>query len=199
MDEIMSTGEGLTRSGEPDEAGKADPVIKLRREYNSVHWGGFYFFVWPFIFVLGLVIWGVVLREPLSPVLVAILVTTGIFAFIFMGRQVDAGQVFQLSRDGVDLSYDTRPPERIARVVFGDDTVVDVVLNDTCRSEEFGQLYGWSFRDGKEEIRISANDGWELWDIQSLREPIYQVIERNGLERGEQLLNYQEAMGSVPG
>lgn len=194
----MSMGDGPTRSSDPDGAGKVVPVITLRRKYNPIKGGGFYFFVWPFIFVLGLLIWGFVFNEPFSPFLVAILAVTGAIAFIFMDRHEAAGQIFQLSMDAAVLSYDTLPPERIAMIDFGHDTVVDVVLSDTCGSEEFGNLYGRSFSDGKTGILISSNDGWELWDIQDLREPIYSIIEQHGLERGKVLQQYQEGFGSVP-
>lgn len=123
-----------------------------------------------------------------------------VLLFIYYGnKEPRTARLLELSRDGAVLTYDDGSPGTIASIRFGPGTVVSVVLNDQCRSEEFGHLFGWTFRDGPTEIRMSAHEGWELWDVQSLRDPIYRLMEHHGMERGAELAYYLEGMrGVVP-
>ncbi len=129
-----------------------------------------------------------------------VLLFLAVLLFIYYGnKEPRTARLLELSRDGAVLSYDDGSPGTIASIRFGPETVVSVVLNEHCRSEEFGHLYGWTLRDGDQEIQVSAHEGWELWDIQSLRAPIYRLMEHHGMGRGPELAYYQEGMrGVVP-
>jgi hypothetical protein len=105
--------------------------------------------------------------------------------------------VLDLSSDEAVLSYVASPPEEMARVRFRRGTVIDVILDERARSKEYGHLYGWSFDDGEAVISINADEGWELWDVQALREPVYLLIEQHDMERGEALRYYQQGLAGV--
>jgi hypothetical protein len=180
--------------------GQRGSVIRVRRagvEYDrtALLWGIFlsitFFFV---LFVMVTLYFG----SLFFPSVGAVLVFTIFFLIYLRNVGSEAAMILVLTRDDVVLSYMGEPPERKARVVFRRGTVIDVVLNRAVKSPDFGNLSGWSFADDDGEIRISATDGWELWDIQALRGPVYSLIEHHSMERGRTLRDYQEAMGSVP-
>jgi hypothetical protein len=120
-----------------------------------------------------------------------------VFSVIIWNHEPRTARLLEISRDGAVMSHDDGPPDTIASIRFSERTVVNVVLNEACDSGEFGHLYGWTIKDGPTEMRVSAHEGWELWDVQTLRGPIYRLMEHHGMERGPELAYYQDGMGGV--
>ena len=103
--------------------------------------------------------------------------------------------VLTLTEDGASVHLPDLSKEPVVTVPFGEDTLVDAVLNDAVRSREYGHLSGWTFERGDDAIEVSTHDDWDLWDIQGLREPVYRLLERHGMRRGGTLRSYQERPG----
>jgi len=120
-----------------------------------------------------------------------------IISIFIWNREPGTAMVLKIDSDRAVLSYDTKKSEQIAAVEFGSDTVVNVVLNDLVHSKEFGHLFGWSFEDGKAIIKLNCHEGWEVWDIQNLREPIYTLITHHRMDKGPDLRYYQDGLRGV--
>lgn len=191
---MVAEGTDGTSPSDPID-GTGVPVIRIQKGEVKPKMGGVYFFVWPiFLSILVIVISMIWYPGGLDSSLVLILVINTVLALIYTSRNIKPALGFELSLEHASLYYLEKDEE--AQLAMGvpldDRTVVDVVLNETTTSEEYGNLYGWTFENGTDKITVSAFDDWELWDIQSLREPIYQAIEQNGLRMGRSLIGYRE-------
>ncbi len=184
-EEGTSFGQGrivrLERDGRELEKGSPLVAIILWLSFVSI----IVFLDLVFLKIQLFVLWGVVL------------LFTFFYYIYYLNTDRGTGMVLDISEDEAVLSYLAKPPEEKARVKLQQGTVVDIVMDERVQSEEYGHLSGWSFDDGEAEITISASEGWELWDIQAIREPVYQLIERQGLERGEALRYYQQGLAGV--
>ncbi len=173
-------------------------AICIRKAAKMARWGGYYFFIWPLIITILMVVsFMVVMPGALPFVLLVALLINGYLAHRYLERNTEPAKVFELTRDKASLYILEDPPKPITTVSLNRDTTVDVVLNDATTSKEYGKLFGWSFEDGNGSIRVSAYEDWELWDIQALRDPVYKVIEHNDMKRGETLRYYKEGLKGV--
>jgi hypothetical protein len=172
--------------------------IRIRRDARKVTWGGFYFFIYPMIFsVLMVIIFVIFLPEVMPFVLLAALVINGYFANRYIERNTEPAKVFELTRDNACIYSLDDPSEPIMDLPLTSDTTVDVVLNEATTSKEYGHLFGWTFENGPDTIKVCVHEDWELWDIQALRDPIYKVIEHNDMDKGENLKYYRDGRKGV--
>ena len=190
--------EGTELTGPTDHEGV--PVIRIQKGEIRPKMGGIYFFVWPvFLSVLIIFISTYWYPEGFDESLVLVLVINTALALIYTRQNIKPAMGLELSLEHAKLYYlfKGEGAELAVEVSLDNRAVVDVVLNDTTTSEKYGNLCGWTFKSGNDEFTVSASDGWELWDIQSLREPLFELIERHGMERGEALQDYQQGLAKV--
>ena len=74
---------------------------------------------------------------------------------------------------------------------------VDLILNETTKSKEYGNLYGYTFRKGETVIEFSPMEEWDLWDIQNLRDPVFKVVDLHGMAKGEAMLRYRKGLKAI--
>ena len=173
-------------------------VIRIQKTEVRPRLGGVYFFVWPLIgSLISLVIVLFLYPELLSGTIFLIILVDGYFAFKYLNRNIQPGMGFEITEDSARLYHFVDSVQLVSEVSFKDTTLVDVDLNPTTRSEEYGHLFGWVFEEGEYRISICAHEGWELWDIQNLREPVLKVIEHNGCAQGKNLRFYEEGLRGV--
>ena len=175
-------------------------VIRVQRAPVKPRLGGAYFFMWPFFAsILTIIAVAVMIPGQLSMVLLIVLAINGWFAMRYMDRNTQPGLGFEMTKDSARLYHLGDEEELVALVPFVNVTLVDVDLNQATSSEEYGHLSGWTFENHDVKITVSANDDWDIWDIQALRDPVYKVIKLHGMERGPDLRFYQESLkGVVP-
>ena len=178
--------------------GDKGSVLKVRSAEKKVErYVSFYVYL-PFLATLLILLFiQAAFLESLSVPLIIIAFMVIAIALIYQNKDAGSVMLLELTRDGATLSTDGNPPKRISQVSFDGDTVVNVVLNDVVQSDEFGHLFGWSFEDEKTIIKLSCHEGWEVWDIQNLREPIYALIAHHGMDKGPDLRYYQEGLRGV--
>jgi len=168
-------------------------VIRCQRTPVKPRLGGAYFFMWPFILsILIIIAVAVNIPDQLGMAIFITLVINGWFAMRYMDRNTQPGLGFELTKDSARLYHLGEEEELVALVPFMNVTVVDVDLNEATSSEEYGHLFGWTFENHDVSITVSANDDWDIWSIQALRDPVYKVIKLHGMEKGPDLRLYKE-------
>lgn len=175
-------------------------VIRIQRAPVKPKLGGAYFFMWSiFASILTIIVVAVMIPGQLSMVLLIVLAINGWNAMRYMDRNTQPGLGFEMTKDGARLYHLGDEEELVALVPFVNVTLVDVDLNQATSSEEYGHLFGWTFENHDVKITVSANDDWDIWDIQALRDPVYKVIKLHGMEQGPDLRFYKEGLkGVVP-
>ncbi len=190
---------------EPALAGLEEPffgdngnVIRIQRAPVKPRLSGAYFFVWPFIgSILTIIAVAVKIPDQLGMALFITLVINGWFAMRYMDRNTQPGLGFEMTKDSARLYHLGDEEELVTLVPFVNATVVDVDLNEATSSEEYGHLFGWTFENHDVKITVSANDDWDIWTIQALRDPVYKVIKTHGMEKGPGLRFYKEGLKDV--
>ncbi len=190
---------------EPALAGLEEPffgdignVIRIQRAPVKPRLGGAYFFVWPFILsILTIIVVAVRIPDQLTTVFFIVLVIDGWFAMRYMNRNTQPSLGFEMTKDSARLYHLGDEEDLVALVPFMNVTVVDMDLNEATSSEEYGHLFGWTFENHDVRITVSANDDWDIWTIQALREPVYKVLKLHGMQKGPALRFYKEGLKSV--
>jgi hypothetical protein len=191
-----STSQGVHEPFFGDRGGS----FRIRREARTPQLGGLYFFVIPLIStVMTIIMTSVLWEEGVPLALIGALFINIYFANKYLVRNTEPAMMFELTESRACILCPGLSEDPVVTVPFNKDTVVDVVLNESTTSDEYGHLCGWSFEDDDYAIVVSVHEDWDLWDIQAMREPVYKIIEHHGLEKGDTLRYYQEGMkGVVP-
>ena len=185
------------RAADEDEPffGDFGEFIRIRRRRIRPNWGGIYFFVWPFFgSVLGVFVAAAIYPEFISGyALIAVLVNFYFFNK-YSTRNIKPPMMIELRRDRIRC-YEEQELE--SEIEFDPWVFVDVIMNETTRSKEYGNLYGYTFRKGETVIEFSPMEEWELWDIQNLREPVFKIVDKYDMEKGEALLRYRKGLKAI--
>jgi hypothetical protein len=185
------------RSADEDEPyfGDFGEFIRIRRRKIKPKIGGIYFFVWPFIWSVVLIIIAAVMNpDALGLWLFLLLLFNYYFFNKYSIRNIKPPMMIELRRDRIRC-YEEQELE--SEIEFGNNVFVDLVMNESTRSKEYGQLYGYTFRKGESVIEFSPMEEWELWDIQNLRDPVFKVVDHHGMARGEAFLRYRKGLKAV--
>ena len=185
------------RSADEDEPyfGDFGEFIRIRRRRIRPNWGGIYFFVWPFFgSVIGVIITAIWYPDAIGfSLLIGVLINYYFFQK-YSKRNIQPPLMIELRRDRI-RSYEEQELE--SEIEFDPWVFVDVIMNETTRSKEYGNLYGYTFRKGETVIEFSPMEEWELWDIQNLRDPVFKVVDKYGMEKGEALLRYRKGLKAI--
>lgn len=192
--EVDAMSEGAV---DDDEAffGDLGEVIRIRRRRIKPNWGGIYFFVWPFMFSVILVIIAATMNpEALGGALFIGVLINFYFFYKYSNRNIKPPMMIELRRDRIRC-FEEQELESV--IDFDHKVFVDCIMNETTRSREYGNLYGYTFRKGGTVIEFSPMEEWDLWDIQNLREPVFKVVDQHGMAKGETLLRYREGLKAI--
>jgi hypothetical protein len=172
--------------------------IRIHRGSKEPSIWGYYYFVWPVIFGLGLLIYFVIFQlESLAPIIFFNLVLGIALAFLYLSRNTEPAMTFELTSEAARTYYLGGSAEMISEVVFDERTTADIILHEGVYSEGFGKLYGFTFERDGEVVGVSGFDDWDIWDIQSLRDPVFKVVDHHKLDRGVELANYMDGLAGV--
>jgi len=187
------------RTADEDEPyfGDFGEFIRIRRSRQIMSWGGIYFFVWPFMGSILFILVATAAYPELLEAYVSIALIVDFYIFYrYTTRNIKPPMTIELRRDRIRC-YEERELE--SEIKFDKKVFVDLIMNESTRSKEYGHLYGYTFRKGGAIIEFSPMEEWELWDIQNLREPVFKVIDLNGMASGEDLLRYRKGLkGIIP-
>ncbi len=175
--------------------GDLGEVIRIRRRRIKPNLGGVYFFMWPFLgSVLFVLVAAAMAPEGVPGYLLFALLINFYFFYKYSKRNIKPPMMIELRRDRIRC-YEEQELE--SEIEFDPWVHVDVIMNETTRSKEYGNLYGYSFRKGETVIEFSPSEEWELWDIQNLREPVFKVVDQHGMAKGEALLRYRKGLKAI--
>ena len=77
--------------------------------------------------------------------------------------------------------------------------VVNIVSDQYTRDREYGHLTGYRFQKGEDIIEFTTADDWHLWDIQNIRDPIFEVVDYHRMKQGKEMRQYREVLaGNIP-
>jgi hypothetical protein len=177
-------GEGEVGS-HPDDRGDA---IRLTRARGRPTVLGLYYWGGPIVILIAVLLIGTVWDVPSSVnyVLVVLPISSLMFA-VYLHSNIRPEAALVLGADSVRLYVDG---ELVREVTFGSLAEVDIHLNESTRSDEYGGLWGFVFRRGEAEISVSPRGNWDLWDIQSLRDPVLELVDRHRMRMGEDMRRY---------
>ncbi len=175
--------------------GDLGEVIRIRRRRIKPKLGGVYFFVWPFLLsVIMIIIAAVMNPEALGGFLFLGLLINYYFFYKYSNRNIKPPMMIELRSDRIRC-YEEQELE--SEIEFDPWVFVDLIMNETTRSKAYGNLYGYTFRKGETVIEFSPMEEWELWDIQNLRDPVFKVVDQYGMEEGEALLRYRKGLKAI--
>ena len=193
-DEVSTRTERAADDDEPF-FGDLGEVIRIRRQRIRPTWGCIYFFVWPFFAsVLGILVATAIYPEGLGGYLLFGLLVNFYFFNKYSTRNIRPPMMIELRRDRIRC-YEEQELE--SEIEFDPWVFVDLIMNETTRSKEYGNLYGYTFRKGGTVIEFSPMEQWELWDIQNLRDPVFKVVDLHGMATGEALLRYRKGLKAI--
>ena len=193
-DEISTMTERAADDDEPF-FGDLGEVIRIRRSRIRPNWGGVYFFVWPFLgSVLGVFVAAAMYPEGVPGYLLFAVLINFYFFNKYSTRNIKPPLVIELRRDQIRC-YEEQELE--CEIDFDEKVFVDLIMNETTKSKEYGNLYGYTFRKGGTVIEFSPMEEWELWDIQNLRDPVFKVLDLHDMAKGESLLRYRRGLKAV--
>jgi len=193
-DEVPTITERAANEDEPF-FGDLGGVIRIRRRRIRPYWGGIYFFVWPFflsvIAVLIVVIW--------NPDAIGLSLLIGVLFYYYFfqkysKRNVQPPLMIELRRDRIRY-YEEQ--DLLTEIPFDQKVFVDLIMNETTKSKEYGNLYGYTFRKGETIIEFSPMEEWELWDIQNMRDPVFKVVDLHDMAKGEAMLRYRKGLKAI--
>jgi len=170
-------------------------VIRLRRKERKRRLAGWYLIVFPAVFSVAILIQFIYTSTPMrySGPLLFILVLYGVAAYLYLKHHKRPAAFLEMRADSVCLYEDD---DRVCDIDFGPDVEVEVILQAITRSERFGNLYGYSFTKKDRVIQISPRRDWDLWDIQAMRDPLFEAVDGHGMGQGPQMQGYRKAMAT---
>ncbi len=173
-------------------------VVRIHRRARKARLAGLYLIMVPaimaiFIFI-GYLRWGATIGE--SVFVIFVLALYGWGAWVYIARRTRPPCSIDLSRDSIS-QYEGETLEMEIR--FSSTVDVDIVLERYTKDEEYGHLFGYRFSKGEDVINFTAADDWELWDIQAMRGPIFEVVDIHRMRQGTAMKDYREALaGGTP-
>ena len=193
-DEVSNMTDGAVDDDEPF-FGELGEVIRIRRRRIKPNLGGIYFFMWPFLgSVLGVFVAAAMYPEGVPGYLLFAVLINFYFFSKYSNRNIKPPMMIELRRDRIRC-YEEHELE--SEIEFDPWVFVDLIMNETTKSKEYGNLYGYTFRKGETVIEFSPSEEWELWDIQNLREPVFKVVDQYGMEKGESFLRYRKGLKAI--
>ena len=193
-DEVNTMTERAVDDDEPF-FGDLGEVIRIRRRRIKPNLGGIYFFAWPFFGSIIMVIVAAAWAPSGIPgfLLLAVLINYYFF-HKYSSRNIKPPMMIELRKDRIRCFEEQ---ELESEIVFDHRVFVDLVMNETTKSKEYGNLYGYIFRKGEAVIEFSPSEEWELWDMQNLRDPVFKVVDRHNMAKGEALLRYRKGLKAI--
>ncbi len=193
-DDVSTKTERAVDDDEPF-FGDLGEVIRIRRRRIKPRLGGIYFFIWPFIFTVILIFIAAIMNpEALGGMFFVALLINFYFFAKYSKRNIKPPMMIELRRDRIRCFEEQ---ELESEIEFDPWVFVDLIMNETTTSKEYGNLYGYTFRKGETVIEFSPMEEWELWDIQNLREPVFKVVDQHGMEKGESFLRYRKGLKAI--
>jgi hypothetical protein len=187
--------------GEEDEGPVFDRpgrVVRIRRRARRYQAGGIYFIVWPGVLLFSMFIIGFVfVGSAAIPLIFAFfLLLYGAAALLYISKAKRPAGSIDLTRDSISQFCGS---ELDTEIRFNSTVDVDIVLDEYAKDPEYGHLYGFRFSRGEDVIEFTAGDGWELWDIQGISRPVFEVVDIHGMRQSVVMRDYREALaGGVP-
>ncbi len=174
--------------------GERGDTLRISREAKRPPALGYYYFGFPAAFAVIVVVFAYHYNS-LVAVTYAIIIFLGLWMllFLYIHRNTRYQSTLEMDRTSVRLF---ERGELVSEVTFGPGALVDIYTNDSIKSEEYGPLWGYVFRDGGNEVSLSPRDGWELWDIQSMLGPVLRLTEHHRMQVGPDLDDYKSARGT---
>jgi len=129
-------------------------------------------------------------RDMFSNWYLVIILVDFVLALVYLERNTRAPATLELGPGSIRIDAEGNPGNPVHRIDLGPTVEVEALLDEVVRSEEYGNLCGWVFRRGDEEVRMSTRDNWELWDLQELRGPVLRLIDHHRMRVGPALEGY---------
>ena len=170
-------------------------VVRIHREEREYSAAGFYFFFFPATFFTCVMI-GLFIENP-EPLKLVTFVSLSVL-------WVTAGYVYMLvgvrPPGSIELAWDSISEywgeELETKITLDPSVEVDILLKRDISDPTYGHLYGYRFTRGTDVTEFTAGDGWQLWDIQNMRRPVFELVDLHRMRQGDEMVGYRKLLAS---